>query len=70
MPHWACARIRRASRSRAAGASGPEGGLAPGCIQVVPGGIEGLDEDRRGLGIERGHRDQSVLALFLRRTSQ
>ena len=40
---------------------GSEGGLAPGCIQVIPGGIEGLDEDRRGLGIERGHRDQSVL---------
>ena len=43
---------------------GSEGGPAPGCTQIVPGGIEGLnedlvpgsieglDEDRRGLGIE------------------
>ena len=38
---------------------GSDGGLASGCIQIVPGGIEGPDKDRRGLRIERGHRNHA-----------
>ena len=49
---------------------GSEGGLAPGCIQIVPGGIEGLDEYLRGLGIERGRGCGRANAFHAKHTAQ